>query len=90
MLNKNLVKVCSLDPGVERLAFTVWVFIDREGNIIGQSTVEKSIIKSRYKLSYGVVQDLISGNMEYHQFNEKYSCSEEEYQELLEKLLVMV
>lgn len=35
MLNKNLVKVCSLDPGVERLAFTVWVFIDREGNIIG-------------------------------------------------------
>ena len=35
MLNRNLVKICSLDPNVERLAFTVWVYLDLEGNIIG-------------------------------------------------------
>jgi exoribonuclease R len=35
MLNRNLVKICSLDPGVERLAFTVWVTMDIDGNIIG-------------------------------------------------------
>lgn len=39
MLNRNLVKVCSLDPGVERLAFTVWVTMDGEGNLIGESRV---------------------------------------------------
>jgi exoribonuclease R len=35
MLNRNLVKICSLDPNVERLAFTVWVYLDLEGNIVG-------------------------------------------------------
>ena len=89
MLNRNLVKACSLDPGVERLAFTIWVQMDLQGNLIGESRIEKSVIKSRYKLSYGVVQDLISGNMTYQQFNEKYQSKEEEYDELLEKLLIM-
>jgi exoribonuclease R len=28
MLSSNLVKACSLDPGVDRLAFTVWVVMD--------------------------------------------------------------
>lgn len=37
MLNRNLVKICSLDPNVERLAFTVWVMMDIDGNIIGES-----------------------------------------------------
>lgn len=35
MLSANLVSVCSLDPGVERLAFTVWVVMDSDGNVIG-------------------------------------------------------
>lgn len=76
MLNKNLVKVCSLDPGVERLAFTVWVTMDADGNLIGESRVEKSIIKSRFKLSYGVVQDLITAKMDYKDFNDIHPCEE--------------
>lgn len=39
MLNRNLVKVCSLDPGVERLAFTVWVKMDGNGDVIGESRI---------------------------------------------------
>jgi exoribonuclease R len=89
MLNRNMVKVCSLDPGVERLAFSIWVVMDLEGNVVGESVVEKSIIKSRFKLSYGVVQDLISGNMDYPQFNSLHTCTQDEFEQLLEKLLNM-
>jgi len=63
MLNRNLVKVCSLDPGVDRLAFTIWVNMDLDGNIIGESHIEKNIINSRFKLSYEIVQDIMTGNL---------------------------
>ena len=33
------MKVCSLDPGVDRLAFTVWVNFDSEGNVFGESRI---------------------------------------------------
>lgn len=36
-------------------------------------------MKSRFKLSYAVVQDLISGKMEYEEFNKIYPSSENEY-----------
>jgi exoribonuclease R len=35
MLHRHLLKICSLDPGVDRLAFTVWVNMDLEGNVVG-------------------------------------------------------
>lgn len=28
MLQKNLVKICSLDPNLSRLSFTIWVIMD--------------------------------------------------------------
>ena len=52
MLERQLVKICSLDPGVERLAFTVWVNMDLEGNVVGETRLEKNVIKSRFKLNY--------------------------------------
>lgn len=63
MLERHLVKACSLDQGEERLAFTVWVTMDQNGNVIGDGRLEKNIVKSRYKLSYEVVQNIITGNM---------------------------
>lgn len=37
MLPRELVSVCSLDPGVDRLAFSIFVKMDIEGNIISKS-----------------------------------------------------
>lgn len=87
MLPAGLVGVCSLDPGVERLAFTVWVVIDINGNVIGEGRLEKNIIKSRFKLSYEIVQNLITSKLDYEGFNAKYPCSKIEFDDLLEKLL---
>jgi exoribonuclease R len=69
MLESHLVKVCSLDPGLYRLAFTVWVTMDLEGNVIGEGKLSKNIVQSRFKLSYEVVQNLITGKMGYEEFN---------------------
>lgn len=52
MLESHLVKICSIDPGVERLAFTVWVKMDLDGNVIDEGRLEKNIVTSRFKLSY--------------------------------------
>lgn len=38
-------------------------------------------------MSYAVVQDLISGQLEYEEFNKRYPSAESEYEELLDSLL---
>ena len=63
MLTRDFVKICSLDSGVERLCFTIWVTIDAQGSILEESRIEKHVMKSRFKLSYGVVQDIIAGHI---------------------------
>ena len=63
------MKICSLDPNVERLCFTIWVTMDREGRVVEESRIEKHIMESRFKLSYSVVQDIIAGHMGYPEFN---------------------
>lgn len=35
MLERHLVKMCSLDQGEDRLSFTIWVTMDLNGNVIG-------------------------------------------------------
>ena len=53
MLPERLMKICTLDPRVKRLAFSVYVKMDKAtGKIIGESRIEKNIIKSRFKLAY--------------------------------------
>ncbi|KAJ3355871.1 hypothetical protein HDU83_002519 [Entophlyctis luteolus] len=54
-------ELCSLNPGVERLAFSIVWKMDVEGNIAGEPWFGKSIIKSCAKLSYEHAQALISG-----------------------------
>ncbi|TVU28578.1 hypothetical protein EJB05_20100 [Eragrostis curvula] len=54
-------KLVSLNPGVDRLAFSVIWDIDPQGNIISR-WIGRSIIFSCCKLSYDLVQDLISSD----------------------------
>ncbi|KAI9202792.1 uncharacterized protein BJ171DRAFT_511967 [Polychytrium aggregatum] len=54
-------ELCSLNPGVERLAFSVVWEMDRNGNIQGNPWFGRSIIKSCAKLSYDHAQAIIEG-----------------------------
>jgi hypothetical protein len=39
--------------------------MDLEGNVIGEGRLEKNLVESRFKLSYEVVQNIITGKMEF-------------------------
>ena len=55
--------VCSLIPDVDRLAFSVWVHLNDEGDIVHHE-ISPSIIRSRGRLNYGLVYDFIQGKQE--------------------------
>lgn len=50
--------------------------MDLEGNIIGEGRLSKNIVKSRFKLSYEVVQNIITGKIDYEEFNQQYPSTE--------------
>ncbi|HSM61094.1 MAG TPA: ribonuclease R [Longimicrobiales bacterium] len=52
--------VCSLRAGVERLAVSVFVTLDREGRATSQR-MERTRVKSRHRLSYEEVQEVLDG-----------------------------
>ena len=56
ILTNNL---CSLHPGVERYAFSVFQEITPKGKLVGEPKFRKTIIKSCAKLSYEVVQKIL-------------------------------
>lgn len=53
-------QLCSLVPGVERLAFSAFFDIDAQGQVT-QKRFARTIIKSCAKLSYGDAQGVIAG-----------------------------
>lgn len=53
-------ELCSLKPGVERLAYSVLVQLDSLGNIHGHR-IEESVIRSRHRFTYRQVEDIING-----------------------------
>lgn len=62
MLPKQLSNgICSLNPNVDRLALSVEIKIDKEGNVLS-SEIFESVIKSKYRLNYDEVLDLIEGD----------------------------
>jgi exoribonuclease R len=83
MLPRQLLKICSLDEGEERLAFSIFVVMSRSGQVIGESRIEKNILKSRFKLSYDIVQNIITGKTTFSEFSKHYDCSEEEFESLI-------
>jgi ribonuclease R len=50
--------ICSLKQGVDRLAFSVFIEIDRLGNIV-KYDLKKSVINSKKKFSYEEVQKIL-------------------------------
>jgi DIS3-like exonuclease 2 len=57
--------LCSLNPQVERLAFSVFFYIKRDGEVLWDRPirVHKTIIKSCAKLSYDIVNEMIEGKV---------------------------
>lgn len=57
--------LCSLNPQVERLAFSVFFYITRDGEVLWdrKPRVHKSIISSVAKLSYDIVNEMIEGKV---------------------------
>ncbi|KAL8582079.1 hypothetical protein ACOMHN_003999 [Nucella lapillus] len=54
--------LCSLLPGKERLALSVWFTFPRDGSQMEEPpTMQKSVIKSRQQLTYEQVQRVIDG-----------------------------
>ncbi|KRX03593.1 Nucleic acid-binding, OB-fold [Pseudocohnilembus persalinus] len=61
LLCENL---CSLNPGVERLAFSCFFEMKEDGTLIEKTArFSKSIIKSCVKFSYEIVQDMIENKI---------------------------
>ena len=56
--------VCSLVPGEDRLAFSVFIEFDRNGRAIGRSFA-KSVIRSGKRFTYAEVMSIISGSTKY-------------------------
>lgn len=54
-------ELCSLNPDVDRLSFSVFWIFDAEANCIGEPRFCKSVIRSCAKLSYNHAQAVIDG-----------------------------
>ncbi len=55
--------ICSLNEGVERLTLSVEMVIDKTGEVV-RSRIFESVIKSRHRLNYDEVLEVIEGNKE--------------------------
>lgn len=70
MLPKKLSNgICSLNPGTDRLTFTVFMEIDGDGKIVSHRLV-KSVIHSCERLTYNNVNKLLDGDT---RLRERYS-----------------
>ncbi|EPY51985.1 ribonuclease II family protein [Schizosaccharomyces cryophilus OY26] len=54
-------RLCSLNPQVERLAFSVTWKMNKEGKEVGKRWFGKSVIKTCARLAYGEAQKIIEG-----------------------------
>ncbi len=61
MLPKELSNgICSLHPDVDRLTMSCTMDIDDKGNVVHHE-LYPSVIRSKYRLTYGVVSDILEG-----------------------------
>ena len=89
ILSDNL---CSLNSGVDRLAFSVFFKINHMGERVDRDPrIEKTIIKSKIKLSYEVAQGIINGTITTSdQFpHREYPIYDTEFGDLVKALKIM-
>ena len=53
--------VCSLLPNAERLAVSVFVTLTADGEVCGKPDIRRTIVRSRCRLDYATVQNIIDG-----------------------------
>ena len=64
MLPKKLSNnLCSLNPNEDKLTFTIEIDFDNNGKIIGNDFY-KSVIKSKYRMTYNDVNEIFDSNIE--------------------------
>jgi DIS3-like exonuclease 2 len=51
--------LCSLNPGCERLTFTLWIILSPEGKVVGTPKISRSVIKSKARFTYEQAQMII-------------------------------
>ncbi|CAH1274458.1 HELZ2 [Branchiostoma lanceolatum] len=62
MIPKRLSEgVCSLLPNRDRLALSLFVKFNSDGDVVGEPTMERCVVHSRAKLSYAQAEDIIAG-----------------------------
>ena len=65
MLPQGLSEVCcSLLPGEDRLALTVSVEVTPDGNVVGETKIERSVVNSSRRLTYFEAQQIINDTSE--------------------------
>jgi DIS3-like exonuclease 2 len=55
---------CSLNPGCERLTFTLWVKLNKNGDVVSTPRVSRSVIKSCARFTYEQAQAIIEGKVQ--------------------------
>lgn len=55
--------MCSLNPATERLAVSVWCYIDEDGQISPKNRFGRSIIHSKARFTYEIVQDILDSKI---------------------------
>ena len=69
---------CSLNPGKERLTFSLWVKINKKGDVIGTPRVTRSVIKSCARFTYEQAQTIIEGKVtQQKQLEKGFGCVED-------------
>lgn len=69
-------ELCSLNPSVDRLAFSIIWDVDNSGQIVDH-WIGRTIIKSCCKLSYAHAQDIIDGNIIVNSNGDIENCTED-------------
>ncbi|XVE95439.1 hypothetical protein REPUB_Repub02eG0097400 [Reevesia pubescens] len=68
-----LEKLASLNPGVDRLAFSMFWELNSMGDVLDQC-IGRTVIRSCCKLSYKHAQDIIQGIIDVEKFNSLEGC----------------
>ena len=65
MLPKELSNgICSLHPGVDRLTLSVFMTIDKKGNVVN-CDFKETVINSKYRMTYSEVTEILEKNKKY-------------------------